>query len=383
MIDFLNELPLYILVILIVFCISLTIQLLYYFVVYLRVPLYRSRASVLPREELPPVSVIICARNEEENLSQFLPYVLEQEYPCFEVIVVNDCSIDDSDIVLRKLEAKHKHLRVTLIKPDEKFIHGKKLALTIGIKAAKHSHLVLTDADCVPQTPFWLKNLAENFTPNTDVLLGYGGYLGRKGILNRFIRFDTFFIGLQYIGFALMGNPYMGVGRNLAYRKELFFSNKGFAQHNHLLSGDDDLFVHRVANRSNTRVVFSPDAQTRSVPARTFAEWFKQKTRHLTTAPYYRKGVKFWLGLEPLTRVLFWALGVFLAIKFPYPFHYFVMGAMAFRIIVNQIILKMAITKLNEKKLLLISLIYDLFYPFIALTILIHNKVKVKKHRWI
>lgn len=377
---FISQLTTYELILFLVLIFSILLQLFYYMVIYIRVAGYRSPKYVPSNKELPPVSVVICARNEEKNLENFLPLVLEQKYPNFEVVVVDDCSADDTDMVLRRLSAKYENLKTTVIKPDLKFNHGKKLALTVGIKAATHSWLLLTDADCRPESEFWLKEMAKNFHSNNKVVLGYGGYISGKGLLNKIIRFDTFHIALQYLGFALMGIPYMGVGRNLAYRKELFFKNKGFASHNHIASGDDDLFVQQVANKSNTAVEFGHKAHTRSVASATFKEWVTQKRRHLTTSPKYRKGIKFWLGFEPFSRMLFWSAGIMLLIN--QNFLIIVAGLLLLRLLVSSIIIKIAMNRLNEKKIFLLSLVYDLFSPIFTLTLLLANRLTQKPRKW-
>lgn len=370
----------YELVIFILFSFFLLVQLFYYLFIFLRVPIYRKKGLQGANANQPPVSVVICARNEYENLKEFLPFVLEQKYPNFEVIVVDDCSSDDTELLLREFKQKYTHLRTTAIRPDEKFSHGKKLALTIGIKAAINDWVLFTDADCKPESDQWISNMAENFTQHNEVVLGYGGYIIGNSLLNRLIRFDTFFIGIQYIGFALFGKPYMGVGRNLAYRKDLFFKNKGFASHSFLQSGDDDLFVHEVAKKRNTVVEFRHQAQTRSVPQSNFGGWIAQKRRHLTTSPYYRGGIKFMLTLEPLSRMLFWILAiVLLSINF-FPI---VIGSMlAFRLILVNVVLKIAMNRLNERKIFILSLIYDLFSPIFFGTLMLANRVTLKHNKW-
>jgi poly-beta-1,6-N-acetyl-D-glucosamine synthase len=371
----------YELVILSFFLFFFLIQLFYYLFVYLRVPIYRLKGKESSATNtLPPVSVVICARNEHDNLKEFLPSVLEQKYPNFEVIVVDDCSLDDTAILLRDLKLKYSHLKLTSIKPDDKFSHGKKLALTVGIKAATHDWVLLTDADCKPMSEDWIANMAENFTSTNEVVLGYGGYIPEDGFLNRLIRYDTFFIAIQYLGFALAGKPYMGVGRNLAYRKELFFKNKGFASHSFLRSGDDDLFVQQVANKRNTVVEFRPNAHTRSRAHKTFDDWVSQKRRHLTTSPFYRGGIKFSLTLEPLTRILFWALGILLLIQNYFPI---IIGAiLLFRLLLVNVILKIAMNRLNERKIFILSLLYDLFSPLFIGTFMLANRVTLKQNKW-
>ncbi len=198
----------------------------------------------------PPVSVIICAKNESKNLSDFLPSILTQDYPNYEVIVVNDGSTDESEIVLANLERTYKHLYHTYIPENVKVMSPKKLALTVGIKAAKYDYLLFTDADCQTVSDKWIANMMRNFSPETDFVLGYGAYEQKPGFLSHLVSYDTFFILLQYMGFAYRGKTYMGVGRNMAYRKQLFFDRKGFASILHLQSGDDDLFINKAATKN-------------------------------------------------------------------------------------------------------------------------------------
>lgn len=362
-----------------VLALTLSIQLIYYFFIYLRIGIYKPNPLKKTSKAIP-ISVVICARNEEVNLEAFLPTILEQDYTDYEVIVVNDCSVDNTDMVLKRLQQQYKHLRFTTIKPDEKFSHGKKLALTVGIKAAKNEWLVLTDADCRTQSNRWLTQIASNFSDNHEVVLGYGGYIAEKGMLNKIIRFDAFFIALNYLGLALIGKPYMGVGRNLAYRKDTFFRNKGFASHSLLHSGDDDLFIHEVATKQNTAIEIAIDSKTLSNPRKTFAAWVAQKKRHLTTGPRYRSSIKLLLFLEPFTRLLFWLSGIWLICIFTNPF--IIAGVLIFRLIVMSIILNAALRRLDEAKLFLISFLYDLLSPLLYFWLSISNSFNKKQYRW-
>ena len=228
------------------------IQALYYFCLYNRIHM-RSRAvkrdNVHFSQELPPVSVIICAREESENLRRNLAAVLEQDYPQFEVIVINDGDTDESEDYLTLLEEKYPHLYHSFVPDSSRYISRKKLAATLGVKASKYDWLVFTEADCRPQSDQWLRLLARNFTSRTQVVLGYSGYERGKGWLHKRVAFDNLFSSMRYLGFALAGSPYMGIGRNLAYRKELFYREKGFSAHLNLQRGDDDLFINPCRNR--------------------------------------------------------------------------------------------------------------------------------------
>ena len=270
------------------------IQALYYLCLYNRIHL-RSRAvkrgNVHFSQELPPVSVIICAREECENLRRNLKAVLEQDYPQFEVIVINDGNTDESEDYLTLLEEKYPHLYHSFVPDSSRYISRKKLAATLGVKASKYDWLVFTEANCCPQSNQWLRLLARNFTSRTQVVLGYSGYERGKGWLHKRVAFDNLFTSMRYLGFALAGSPYMGIGRNLAYRKELFYEHKGFSAHLNLQRGDDDLFVNHVVTAENTRVETDADATVRMQPVFRAKDWREEKigyrpplSRHATLA---------------------------------------------------------------------------------------------------
>ncbi|SMO68154.1 glycosyltransferase [Solitalea koreensis] len=265
-------------------------------------------ASTFYAEKQEPVSIVLCARNESENLRKFLPSLFKQDYPQFEVVVVNDCSFDDSEAVLEAFAEQYSNLKIVNLVEHEKYRHGKKFALTLGIKAAKYDLLLMTDADCEPVSEHWIASMQRNFTNETEIVLGYSPYAKTKGFLNSFIRFETFVTALNYFSFALVGKPYMGVGRNLAYRKELFFRNKGFAKHMHLLSGDDDLFVNENATKVNTRVEFDNVSQMVSEPKTTFKEYWTQKRRHQSVGKFYKPYHKRMLTMRILSVLLFYAV---------------------------------------------------------------------------
>lgn len=364
-------------IILFVFSLSLLIQLIFYFGIYFRIIFHKKNVHVPGKEA---VSVIICARNEAENLEVNLPFILEQDYPDYEVIVVNDCSNDNTEIVLTKYQNKYKNLKITNILEDKKFTHGKKLALTVGIKAAKNDIILLTDADCKPLSNKWIEKIANNFNREKSIVLGYGKYSRKKGFLNSYIRFDTMWIALQYFCFAMIGKPYMGVGRNLAYRKSLFFEKKGFANHYHILSGDDDLFINENATKENTAIEYSLVSHTESIPKKRFNEWFNQKKRHLSTGKYYKGKHKFLIGTEFISRVLFYVAFVWLMIIWFYP--QVIIPAFLFRLITQLFLIKKLLSILGEKNLLLSSLFFDIYSIFINFSLYITGRFRVKKQQW-
>lgn len=324
------------------------IQLFYYGYFFRRLAYFREPA---PRSQSlqHPVSVVICARDEAANLTRNLPGVLVQQYPTTnEVIVVNDNSVDESTYLLAELQKTYRKLQVIELRQEAKLIDGKKFPLSVGIKEARYEVLLLTDADCVPATEHWMYRMQKAFGPGIEVALGYGAYHKQPGLLNKLIRFETFHTALQYISYALAGKPYMGVGRNLAYRKGTFFKHKGFASINHIPSGDDDLFINKVANKHNTAVVIDPEAFTLSAPKQTWAEWRKQKTRHYTTGKFYQASHKFLLGLYTASFLLFYPLLIASLIFFDWRL---ALIPLAVRFIMLGVVWKKAMARLQEQDL--------------------------------
>jgi glycosyltransferase involved in cell wall biosynthesis len=329
------------------FAAATAIQIFYYTWFFSRIAFYKPKQKKQSQQH--PVSVIVCARDEDENLARNLPGVLVQNYSStYEVVAVNDNSVDDSKYILQELKKTFKSLNVIELTHEAKLISGKKYPLSIGIKEAKHEILLLTDADCVPASEHWIQKMQDAYDDNIEIVLGYGAYHKCPGILNKLIRFETFHTALQYMSYALAGIPYMGVGRNLSYKKGLFFRNKGFSFINHIPSGDDDLFINKVATKNNTAVIIDPEAITRSIPKRTWREWRSQKTRHYTTAKYYKPKHKFLLGSYLTTQFLFYPLLIATAVFYDWRFALALFGL---RLLVQAVVLYKSMKKMGEKDL--------------------------------
>jgi len=271
------------------------------------------KTSVEPDRDLP-VSVVICARNEARALETLIPLLMDQDHGTFEVVVVNDRSEDDTWELLQFLKPGYERLRPVDIQADEKFNYGKKLALGVGVRAAKHPHVLLTDADCVPPGRDWISVMAAGFRGGRGIVIGHSPYAEQPGLTNILERYDGCAKAAQYMGFALAGLPYMGVGRNLGYTSDLFFAAKGPRRHDHLMSGDDDLFINQVARAGNTAVVADPRSFMATRPTPDLMAWVRRKRRHYTTAAHYRFVHQLLLTLLPLARLVFWVALVLLAI---------------------------------------------------------------------
>ena len=262
-----------------------------------------------------PVSVVICARNEARTLEEIIPLLMKQDHREFEVVVVNDRSEDDTWEILQWMKPQYANLRPVNIQADEKFNYGKKIALGVGVRAAKHPQVLLTDADCVPAGPDWISMMASGSRNGKKIVIGHSPYEMSPGVGSILERYDGAIKAMQFMGFAQAGFPYMGVGRNLGYASEVFFGASGPRRHNHLMSGDDDLLINEVARRNNTAVVADPRSfmTTRATPD--LATWIRRKRRHYTTAVHYRFGHQVLLTLLPLARMVFWACLVLLIIR--------------------------------------------------------------------
>ena len=332
---------------LVLFSLVSFIQLLYYWGIFSRLAFFKPKEK--EQSQTHPVSVIICARDEAGNLARNLPGVLFQQYPSsHELIVVNHNSQDDTRYLLEEFKKTFKGLQIVNLEHEAKGIPGKKYPLSIGIKEADHEILLLTDADCVPASEHWLYKMQNAYEPGTEVVLGYGAYNKKPGLLNKLIRFETYHTALQYLSYALAGVPYMGVGRNLSYKRELFINNKGFSSINHLPGGDDDLFINKVAHKGNTTVVLDPEAFTLSEAKKSFGDWFRQKQRHYSTGKFYKGKIKFLLGTYSLSLFLYYPLFIAALLFADWRI---VLGIFGLRFISQGIIQYKTMQKLGEKDL--------------------------------
>lgn len=344
----------------ILLCIVALIQIFYYLFFFGRLAFYRS--SPKTNSQTHAVSVVVCARDEAANLVKNLPGVLVQKYPTtHEVVVVNDNSFDESKYVLEELKKEFRQMQVIELTQEAKMIPGKKFPLSIGIKTAKHEILLLTDADCVPASEDWITSMQNAYRDDTEIVLGYGPFHKKKGFLNKLIRWETFHTAIQYMSYALAGIPYMGVGRNLSYKKAVFFRQKGFSAHNHIPGGDDDLFINAAGTKKNTRINIDKDSFTLSEPAASWKQWKTQKKRHYTTSKYYKPIHKFLLATYALVHFLFYPLLIASVLFYNWQFALIVLGV---KLLFQGIIFFRSMDKLGEKDLFPLFIFFDLWMFF-------------------
>ncbi|MCH1543455.1 MAG: glycosyltransferase [Bacteroidia bacterium] len=275
----------------------------YHFLIF-----YRVKPPKIEKEDVPvsyPVSIVVCARNAQTDLETHIPQWLAQDYPEFELIIVDDCSTDESSRFITNIASTDSRIKYILLDPNKIKSEGKKLALTLGIKKAQYEYLLLTDADCSPSSNQWLQRMANGFQDDKSIVLGAAPLQVSSSFWGRLIHFENLLTALHYFGLAKLGFPYMGVGRNLAYTKTAYQSVGGFSQHYHIPAGDDDLFVQSVANATNTGVIIHPESYTLSAGPSNFNAYWRQRLRHLWVGKQYKTSVSLLLSILPFLNLLF------------------------------------------------------------------------------
>ncbi|MBP8793366.1 MAG: glycosyltransferase [Lutibacter sp.] len=357
----------------IAFIAIVSIQFIYYIIIFGSFSFAKQRVKAASSFN-KPVSVIICAKNEAKNLTKHLPLYLNQTYPSFELVLINDRSRDKTLEVLEKFKLNATiPIKIVDVKENEQFWGSKKYALTLGIKAASYEHLLFTDADCKPVSNNWITEMTEHFQQSM-VVLGYGAYKTIKGsFLNKIIRFDTLLTSIQYFSLAKIGMPYMGVGKNLAYTKTAFFSVNGFINHMKIKLGEDELFVNEVSKQQAISICYSKNSFTTSKPATTFNNWILQKRRSASTTVHYRFFHKLVLALFYISQLLFWVTGIILL---SFLFNWIIVTSLiAARFLFQYLIIGFSAKKLNEKGIVLFAPFFELFLILIQLFIFMKNIV--------
>ena len=343
----------------IIYIASVGVSLFYYLFFYLRAGLYRSRLEGIKPD---PVSVIIAARNEAANLRENLPDILSQKGIEFEVVVVDDRSNDDTQSVLTEIQDSR--IRTLRIEPTESNDTGwnKKRALSAGINAAEYEHLVFTDADCKPRSVNWLLYMAEGLMKK-EIVIGASPIIPTAGFWNQWFAFDAFVIAVQYLSFALAGIPYMGVGRNMGYRKSLFVSSGGFEKHENKASGDDDLFINETARANNVEVVLHHEAMTVSKSKDKLNIWIDRKVRHVSTAPIYKSRHKILLIIMPVSQYI--VFGLFVVLLCTQNYTKYVVLLFLMRYLTQQIVFYRCLLNMNMTQFKTTGYLYETWQLFV------------------
>ncbi len=353
------------------------IQLLFLWLVFGKLAFYRQKHA--ENQSIEPVSVVLCGKEIHPGREEHLLRILAQDHPDFEVIIVNESPDEEQKLYLETLTQRYPRLKIVNIGENLNFFRGRKFPLSIGIKSAGHDIIVLTDIDCMPAGDHWLSKIQAAFRPGTEIVLGYSTLLPQKGMLNSWIRFDSMLRGIRYLSFALAGEPYMGIGENLAYRKSLFYKVHGFTSHYKLMTGDDDLFINKVAGKNNTAIETETAGQVLCTGWTTFGAWLLQRKQHIETQVYFKRRHKILLGLNYLSLLLFYLTFLFL-LRYPAVL-ITVLIIFGIRLFSFMFIIKKSMRKLNEKNLLLLSPFYELFL-MLVFAVLKVSVIFARTNKW-
>ena len=365
----------------------LLIQLCIHWIRFSRLAFYKHHPRPKPDEALEPVSVVVCARDAYEHLTELIPILLSQDYPQFEVVLVNDCSDDETEEYLKDLERREPRIKPVQLRQHLNFFNGKKFPLSMGIKSASYDLLVLTDADCRPTSNQWLRSVVNHYDRGTEVVIGYSRHQRRGGILNLMMRFESLQSGILYLSAALAGKPYMGVGKNLSYRQRLFFKNKGFIEHYAMEAGDDDVFISQVATKKNTRVQIDDSNTIEVFSTTSMGSWIRERTMRYSTIAMHRRGARAMMALHYWSQALFYVsfIALFflppaftLAADIPYAAYYFPALAVLFLLrYATQLIIYSGVSKrLGERGLLPGLILLDLAFALLTPVLRISGRMK-------
>lgn len=355
----------------------LVIQLCIHWIRFSKLAFFKHKEELKSNEALEPVSVVVCARDAYEQLTELIPMLLSQDYPDFEVVVVNDCSEDETEQYLKDLERSNSRIKPVQLRQHLNFFNGKKFPLSMGIKSAGRDLMVLTDVDCTPISNQWLRSVVSRYESSTELVIGYARYEHTDGVLNLLMRFESLQEGLTYLSAALAGKPFMGVGKNLSYRQELFFRNKGFTSHYSKVAGDDDVFVDQAATKRNTKVCIDAANGIISKPTTMVSTWIRQRCQRHSTITMHQRKARGFLALHYWSQLLFYLC--FIALFFlPYAYglswevqpylYYFPTLLVLFllRYLTQVIIYGKATKQLGEKGLILWILPLDFLFAFLT-----------------
>ncbi|MCL1850677.1 MAG: glycosyltransferase [Bacteroidetes bacterium] len=363
-------------ILLTVFGIVVLLQILYHTTIFNRFSFYKQKMTE-PQEHLP-VSIVIVAKNDAHHLIKTLPELLAQDYPQFEVLVVNDNSNDETPQLVKDFQYRFSNIKLVDLESSVTNIKGKKFPLSLGIKAATYEHVLLTDADCVPASNQWVRLMARHFNDTTKIVLGFNSIRKKLGFFNALIRFDKLHQAIQYFSYCLAKIPYMGVGQNLAYTKSIFFNNRGFASQNHLRFGDDDLFINQVATGTNCTIEYQKEAHTLSRPDRSFNNWFLLKIFRSRTRKLYTKADRFLLNFYHFLMTMFYiTLGFAIYVTLHNSIYLSVLaGIFVLKFVSQYLSFGFAAVKLNEKKLIPFVLLFDIIFSVLNPVVYIASKFK-------
>ena len=341
------------------------LELIYYYVIFARFSFHKKKKAVSIQQV--PVSVIMVVKDAAGVLLKTLPRLLNQQYAQFEVVIVNDNSQDETKLLVLEYQQQYKNIKLVDLDSAVTTIRGKKFAISMGVRCASYEHLLFTDPECTPSSSHWLGKMAENFVGQTRIVLGYSTYQKRNNPFNRMLHFDTLLNAVEYFSLARIHSTYRGDFKNLAFTAPLFDKQRGFATHNHISYGEEDIFISRAATKNNTAIEFSPDAVTVLQRASNFRYWKDHKLGLFYTRKLNTFKNRFLLNGYAIINLLFYIALTF-AILFTLSDMILLIVTLsiaAVRLISQYLVFGFAAKRLNEKQVIPCLLIYDLIFAIL------------------
>lgn len=357
------------------------VQMYYYLVVYGGLPRFRNNRGIRSDIPSPPVSVVVVVReNSYYFIENYLPLLLSQQYDEFEVVVV-DCSYSEEiGTLLRETSLSVPNLHVTAIKQQLHYEHSTKLALTVGIKACRHEHIVFTTADSYPASDRWLSLMAKGFICG-DIVIGYCGIEPAGGLANRLMRCSRLIRSVRYLSAATRGRAYRGVAQNIGYTKTLYFESRGYT-HLNMNIGDDDLFIQKIATADNVSVVMNPHAAVRQVQYGGVRAWCAVRKFLSHAFRYYPGRVKRSVGGELASRFLFFALSAAVAALLPPVLIGIPLFFVLLRLLAVELKMRRIGHRLGERKFLWTYILHDFWSPFGEFLLALSRRIRPNKSIW-
>lgn len=363
------------------FALVTVIQLIYYFLIYGKFTFHRKKSAVSFKEV--PMSVVVVVRDNASQILQSLPKLLSQQYPAFEIVVVNDRSPDENTLfTIKEYSNRYPNIKFVDLSEAVSTSKGRKMAVSFGIKCATYENILVTSPDCEPSSVHWLSAMAANFQGQKKVVVGYSTYARRRTPYNAFLRYDNVVGAVQYFSHVLRNATYRADFNNIAFLRQLFYNQKGFTSFNHLEWGEEDIFVHRISGGDNTSVEYSPESMIVQNNIPSYGYWRSHKISLYYTRKFNSTRNRFSLSMFDATNMLFYVLltlSVVSAIHVP-TFLYAAIGVAVVRVVGLYVSVGISAAKLCEKQIIPLILPFDLLFSVLNPLYFIYSRLNTKKY---
>lgn len=326
----------------------------------------------------PPISLLIFVKNSAAYLEKNLTYFLNQDYPEFEILLIDNCSSDDTDEVLEKIKTKHKKVRIINVENNESFWANKKYTYTLAIKAAKYNHLLFSEIIAKPISKNWILEMSNQISDKKSLVLGYTKHNTSKGFMNLLIRFNDVLDALKAFTFTKFNTPFRASAYNFSFTKDNFFRVNGFIKHIKINYGKDDLFLRDAYFKKNTSFSIDEDSFVEITKEKTFKDWFSAQKRNSFLQNHYKLNHQILLFLYTITKLGSLTLGITLLFFYPYKIILCIIG---FYFLVKTIVLALATKKFKEPKIIFLFPFLEIILILLQISIFINN-LMLKPNHW-